>query len=322
MVFLACSRFSGRLVLVMLLNLLLTSVAPAAPVASPHIVVANYASGDLRRYDATTGAALGSFGSIPIRINELNTGPDGFFYVTIFSFSDQFQIVRVNPDTGATTEFVNWSGNGGIRGMDFGPDGNLYVASTTSHAILKFNGQSGQFMGNFITGVHTPIDLDFSRDGKLYVARGHHQLSTPSSILRYDAHTGAFIDTFSAVQVDTPQNILVGPDGDVYVTNQWDTAQPLVRFDGATGAVKFAVSGGLSNPQGLAFGMNNDLLVASWDDTVKRFDPSTGALLGNLVTGPSLNEPSGLVFVPEPAGAILVGIVALSLLLQRRRHYV
>ena len=281
-------------------------LGPAAAIAKPYIAVANYSFGGLLRYDAKTGAFLDSIGSFPTPRSELNLGPDGNFYVTIFSYSDDFQIHRINPKTGASTLFIDATGLGSMRGLDFGPNGNLFVASSSRNAIMEFNGQTGEFIRDFITGIRSPIDLDFAEDGTLYVARGHHQISNPSSILRYNGQTGAFISTFATSNVDTPQNILVGTDGDVFVTNQWTNAEPLVRFDGTTGAVKFAVSGGLANPQGLTFGVNGELLVASWDDTIKRFDASSGALLGNLVTGGVLSDPIGVIFIPEPSSRLLV----------------
>jgi WD40 repeat protein len=287
----------------------------AAPITTPYIATLNYFAGGLQRYDAKTGALIDTIGELPLRRSELNIGPDGNFYVTI---SNQFEIKRIDARTGATTQFIDASQIGHIRGMDFGPNGNLFVASPSLGSILEFNGQTGQFIRYFIRGIATPIDLDFAPNGSLFVARGHQQISGPSSILEYDGQTGAFIRTFATTQVDTPQNILVGPTGDVFVTNQWINAAPLVRFDGITGAVKFAVDGGLNNPQGMAFGVNGELLVASWHDSIKRFNAGTGVFLGNLVVGGSLDDPIGVIFVPEPS-TLLLGMVTLVTLPRYRR---
>jgi DNA-binding beta-propeller fold protein YncE len=288
-------------------------VKAAMPHRKPYIATANYASGDLQRYDATTGAYIDSIGSLPIRRSEIHLGPDGSFYVTI-----PFEIKRIDAVTGATTQFIDASQFGNVRGIDFGPNGNLFVASPDLNAILEFNGRTGQYIREFITGIPTPIDLDFAPDGSLFVARGHHESSPSSSILHYDGQSGNLIRTFATNHVATPQSILVDPSGDVFVTNQSPGAEPLVGFKGSTGAIKFAVSGGLNNPQGMTFGINGELLVASWDDTIKRFDANTGLFLGNLITRGFLNNPIGVVFVPEPSALLLLLGSALLIATHRR----
>ena len=63
------------------------------------------------------------------------------------------------------------SGSGGLslpRAPAFGPDGNLYVVSTNTNSILRYDGVTGQFKDVFITtgsgGLNSPADLAFSPD--------------------------------------------------------------------------------------------------------------------------------------------------------------
>ncbi len=298
-----------------LLVLVLVQLGSGATPSSPYIAVANYSGGNILTFDAATGAPLGAFGSFPTPLSEFNRGPDGKLYVTVYSYSDDYNIYRIDPATGASGRFVNGSGYGGIRGMSFGPNGDLFVAAGKG-AIIEFDGVTGQYKRDFISGIATPIDLAFAPNGTLYVARGHQEIPGGSSILRFDGHTGASLGTFAATHVDTPQNIFVGPDGDVYVTNQWFNAEPLVKFDGVTGAVKFTASAGLNNPQGMDIGLNNELLVASWDNTIKRFDAISGAYLGDLVQQSGVDWPTGVIaFIPEPSqwGLLPIGTGILAL---------
>ena len=53
------------------------------------------------------------------------------------------------------------------------------------------------------------------------------------SVLRYNAATGAFIDTFaSGGGLDDPEGLAFGPDGNFYVTSR---SNAVLRYDGTTG---------------------------------------------------------------------------------------
>ncbi|MHC4992023.1 MAG: hypothetical protein ACYTGC_13705, partial [Planctomycetota bacterium] len=77
------------------------------------------------------------------------------------------------------------------HGLAFGPDGHLYVASSNSSSILRYDGRTGDFVDAFVPagsgGLGFPVGLAFGPDGNLYVASFSN-----SRILRYDGTTGAF----------------------------------------------------------------------------------------------------------------------------------
>ncbi len=187
------------------------------------------------RFDGQTGAFVDYF--VPVgsggiaHPGSLVFGPDGNLYVSDVHAG---QILRYyGPDSanpGAPDPAPGQSGaifvppaSGGLDapgGIVFGPDGNLYVASsnwfTSSNgpvysgdfppgAILKFDGKTGAFLSTFITGgsggLANPVGLLFGPDGDLYVSScamdGILQaLSHTSAVLRYDGTTGAFLNTF------------------------------------------------------------------------------------------------------------------------------
>lgn len=51
---------------------------------------------------------------------------------------------------------------GGFGGMKFGPDGNLYVCGIGSGTVYKYNGTTGAYMSDFITGLSSPRDIIFA----------------------------------------------------------------------------------------------------------------------------------------------------------------
>lgn len=93
------------------------------------------------------------------------------------------------------------AGSGGLsraRGLAFGPDRDLYVASELNDRILRYDATTGAFLDTFVSGgsggLDRPTDLTFGPDGNLYVIS--RSSGGGREVLRFDGETGAFIDTF------------------------------------------------------------------------------------------------------------------------------
>jgi subtilisin family serine protease len=181
-------------------------------------------------------------------------------------------------------------GSGGLgrpRGMAFGPDASgdgladLYATSADSNQILRYDGVTGEFLGEFVSngsgGLTSPVDLVFAPDGTAYVTGS-------GAVLRYDSATGAFLEQIAGGLVG-PQGISVGEDGSVYIAVQ--SANEILRYDGTELSVFVtAGSGGLTGPRKAVFGPDGngdgfkDLYIASvGTKQVLRYDGRTGAFL-------------------------------------------
>lgn len=107
-----------------------------------------------------------------------------------------------------------------------------------------------------------------------------------NSVTRYDLATGAYLGALDpAADIQGPLCARLGPDGLLYVASEGNNK--VVRYNPGTWTFKdaFIIGNGLTQPTGLTWDKNGDLLVSSFDgDSVLKFDGSTGAPKGTLVT--------------------------------------
>lgn len=246
---------------------------------------------------------------------------------------------RYHEHGGFAGDFVA-PGIGGLDlpdGMALGPDGNLYVSSSNSNAVLRFDACTGAFLGTFIgTGLNAPGNLQFGPDGNLYVCnkntgqvrRFHPTSGAPlgvfasggglqqpvgllwsggllyvsdfagNAIRRYDAGTGAFVDVFATVS--TPLILNLDASGNVMVSSHMDNNIHRFAPNGAP-LGPFLVGGPVDCPVGYVFDSHGELIVASWQNhRLLRYDASTGAYLGIFAFGGGLALPNDLLWKPWP----------------------
>lgn len=236
-----------------------------------HLYVAEENRNRIKRYDGTTGIFLGDF-------------------------------VRDRPGTPEDET----GGLAGPTGFDFGPDGNLYVASFNNDAVIRYDGTTGEFIDVFVTsgrgGLNGPdVGMIFGPDGNLYVPSFFGD-----RIPRYDGSTGVFLGDFVTLRsggLARPRTLIFHTDGLLYVTGE--TVNHVLRYDGTTGAFVdlFVESGegGLFGPTGMAFGPDGNLYVASVTrEAVVYYDGTTGEPFGDFVRGRAtgLDAPTFILFAP------------------------
>jgi hypothetical protein len=191
------------------------------------------------------------------------------------------------------------NGSGGLsraRSSVFGPDGNLYVASADTNAVLRYNGATGAFIDAFVPsgsgGLNSPWDLAFSApdasfpDGCLYVSSVNS-----GQVLRYDAVTGAFVGVVAS-GLSNPGGLTFGSDGSLYIANQLaneilqESSSALDQSQPPPSTVFVSPgSGGLSRARNAVFGPDGNLYVASQaTNQVLRYNGQTGAFIDVFAT--------------------------------------
>jgi DNA-binding beta-propeller fold protein YncE len=220
------------------------------------------------RYDGNTGAFIDNFalGGNLASPRGIIFGPDGNLYVADRKFIGkdwqlEGRVARYDGITGAYLGDFVPLGSGGLSiptQLVFGPSIedagrlDLYVVSTGTDAVLRYDGTTGTFLGEFVTsgsgGLQGPVTMTFGPDGDLYVADFY---SSDLAVKRFqglaDQSPGAFIDTFIPAGTGglrAPSGLIFGPDGnhdgqlDLYLAEV--AANGLIkasvkRYDGVTG---------------------------------------------------------------------------------------
>ena len=131
------------------------------------------------------------------------------------------------------------------------------------------------------------------------------------SVLRYDAQTGQFQETFVSFGsggLDGPVALTFGSDDNFYVVSIFTDS--VLRYDGQTGSFlnTFAEANenqAINSLQDLTFGNNGNLYVSGTSvansNRVLEFDGQTGDFLGNFVSSGSggIVAPFGVRFGPD-----------------------
>ena len=229
------------------------------------------------------------------------------------------QIVRVDEVTGAVVDVFVRPGSGGLRdprAAVFGPDGHVYVASSGTDQVLKYDGRTGRFLGVFAAADSLAglSDLAFGPDGDLYAA-------ADAAILKISGQTGAIagdVRRDDLKRLDGRLALAFGPDDRLYVGASG--SNEIIAFDvsgevsagdpderGGTSDVFVRDGSGLVGAQALRFGRDGHLYVASRDAaTILKFDGDTGEYLDTAVrTGPEAGGP--LAFLLDGTTVHVVG---------------
>lgn len=213
-------------------------------------------------------------------------------------------VLRYDRLTGAFKGvFASGNGLANPNGIAYGPDGNLYVGLGDTGRIMKFEGQTGAYLGDFvnsdIAGFSGCRAITFGPDGNLYVAGANI-----NSVLRFNGTTGALVDVFASGNgMNGTVGLTFGPGGDLYVGAALSNA--VYRFNSQGQFIRTYGGGSLSSATGVLFDSQNRLLTAySVSNRIQRYNLN-GTAAGSFAVTAALNTPIGMIM--DPDGNLLVG---------------
>ena len=203
------------------------------------VLVSNYNSGTIDRYNATTGQYLGVLTDFVIGPTRMALGPDGLLYVAQDGGNNRVR--RFQLDGTFVDDFTN-VGVTRPLGMAWDRFGNLFLSSYDGQLVRIF-GPDGLDMGNFVnTNLTGPTNIWFRDNGDLLVAD-----YDGGAVRRFDTqgvYQGDFIQGLSQTE---GADLL--PDGDILLGNGGtDSVKRFSSLGLAKGDFIPSQSGGLTQP--------------------------------------------------------------------------
>jgi glucose/arabinose dehydrogenase len=295
---------------------------PSVLAGADSLYIGDAGDNTVKQFDATTGKFEGTF--VAMESGGLH-GPRGL----IFDREGNLLVANQNVNLPIPGDILRFDGTSGAfdnvsvpatdpngpfapRGIVLGPNNILYIADIVAPDNMsdgkveeyRYDAETGTaaFKADILhpaafSGEFHPRGIVFGPDGMLYVSTRNIPSGVGGAVLRFNptsgAYLGAFVSSNSTNDLNRPEGIVFGPDGNLYVTsfpsaatNTTDTdkvlifAGPRTSNPGALlGEIQLDQAGGpRAFAQALLFGPDGSLYVPitggdkSFAGTVRRYD--------------------------------------------------
>ncbi len=282
----------------------------AASPAWADLFVSGQNTNTIFRFDENTGAFIEKLIGPSAGLNSpvgLRIGPDGKLYI---ANQGNGVINKYDFGTGTLSVFANTS----IAPTDiqFLANGNMIVSDFNGTTVQQYDITNGISLGTFATdsGLIQPTNMLIDGNN-LYVSS-----LGAGSVLRFNATTGAFIDTYvspGSGGLAFPAGLQFGPDDNFYVSSL--LVHQIIRFDASSAApipplapIPFISAPVDSFPSDLLF-VGDDLLIATAGGLgILKY---SGGSLAQFASHPDLQIAGQMLrhtVIPEAGSLVLAGL--------------
>ncbi len=166
--------------------------------------------------------------------------------------------IGIAGSAGATTVSTITTGQGGLDGLEVGPDGSVYVSQPNGNRVFRITDGDVQ---TFLSNLEFPLGTVFDGDGNFYVSSSQRVVQrTP------DGQTSNYATGFSLAA-----GLVFDEGGDLFVADYNLSRISRVTPDGTVSV--FASGGEINGPAGVAFDSQGRLYTGNFNDgKIIRFD--------------------------------------------------
>jgi YVTN family beta-propeller protein len=145
-------------------------------------------------------------------------------------------------------------------------------------------------------GISSAASIAIDANDNLYIANSRYRKKDPGSVAVYDTVSNSLEYVLTDAQgVHGPTNLLVGSDGNLYVTNGLGGPLSITVYPLGQTTLARTISSGLNQPAGLAMDSSGNLYVSNLGaNDVAVYAPNTTAVLRTITRG--MAGPYGLAF--------------------------
>ena len=197
-------------------------------------------------------------------------------------------------------------GAGGLSNPEdilFHPDGSVLITGLSNQFIKRYNGITGDYIGNFSSGYNLagPSKMSIGPDSLIYVTQWGE---TQNKVVRFNLN-GAFVDEFTSIGAPKGLGHLWDENKNFYVALFGTGGSGTVhKFDSLGNDMgTFINSSVLNGPTSIWRNVLGEWLVEDWlAGKVLRYS-AAGDYIDEFTTG--MTNPEGIAFLPD--GKMLIG---------------
>lgn len=302
-------------------QLLAPLAAYALPASSSNYYAALDSSYGVLKVDPATGATLGNLFASP-GATDIELGPDGLLYICNPSLAAIQAVDRTSGVLSHTIPFpVHPIYDYQLKPLQiaFGPDDRIYVSVNdvpgygNVYVVEPTAGATPQLFNGTFSAI--PLGLEFGPDGDLYVsAVGYAHF--PYRVERLDGASGVTEAMVASDGLAYPAAVTFAADGTFFVGNQGFGSGGWITHHTVDGDYLGMLPVGPTNPYGLSFLPDGDLIWGNTGSTFKRYDFATQTVSD---FGSGFVSAVKMIAIPEPASGVLLAMAAVMGLLRKAR---